>query len=112
MAFREELIAKATEYFDSIEDLQGEVPSLLLIDFVIEKFKQQRNYPKHFTDEMIDKDMTDHISTMAMAVVDLYSKGGAEGETSHSDSGISRHYENAYISKSIFNDIIPFVKVL
>lgn len=112
MTFREELTQLATEYFESIDELKGEVPPKMLVDFVLEKYKQHRNYPTTFTDEMIEQDMREHKSTMAMAVVDIFVKSGAEGETSHSDSGISRHYENAYISKSIFNDVLPFVKAL
>lgn len=108
--FAEELMQKAQAYFDSVPDLAGESPSAMLIDFVIEKFKQHRNYPVSFTEDRIASDLRSHISTMAMAVVDLYSKEGAEGETSHNENGINRSYENAYISKSIFNDIVPFVR--
>ena len=56
--------------------------------------------------------MRNHLSTMAMAVVDIFMKSGAEGETSHSENGINRAYENAYISNSVFNDVLPYVKVL
>lgn len=112
MAVREELAQIATDYFNSIPELQGEVPSMLLVDFVIEKYKQHRNYPNAFTEDKIGRDMADHLSTMAMAVVDLHMKVGAEGQTSHSENGISRSYENAYISMSIFNDVLPYVKIL
>jgi len=40
----------------------------------------------------------------------LYNKRGAEGETSHSESGISRGYESAGIPDSYINDIVPLVK--
>lgn len=109
---REELISKATEYFKGIEELSMLVPSPLLIDFVIEKYKQHRNFPSSFNDEKIEQDMMEHLSTMAMAAVDLQMKVGAEGEISHSDSGVSRTYENAYISSSVFKDVLPYVKVL
>lgn len=101
---------KAQAYLDSIPELKGEEPSMLLIDFVVEKYKQQRNYPKHFSENMIDDDMMNHLSTLAMAVVDLKVKEGAEGETSHGENSTSRSYENAYISLSIFNDVLPYVQ--
>lgn len=41
----------------------------------------------------------------------LYNKRGAEGETSHSENGISRAYEDGYIPKSMLKDLIPFVGV-
>lgn len=112
MDIREELEKRATEYFQSIDELKGQVPSKLLIDFVIEKYRQHRNFPNSFDDKKITADMENHIGTMAMAVVDLYMKSGAEGETSHTENSVSRTYENAYISSSVFNDILPFVKVL
>lgn len=109
---REDLRIKASEYFDSIPEIAGQYPSPLLIDFVIEKYKQHRNYPSSFTAERIEADMTEHLATMAMAVVDLFMKAGAEGETSHSENGTSRSYENAYISNSVFKDVLPFVNIL
>lgn len=110
MEIREILVERATEYCGAYEELKGkEIPSLLA-DFVIEKYRQQRNYPSSFNDEKIEKDMKDHLSTLAMAVVDLFLKMGNEGTTSYSESGIKTAYENAYISLSLFNDVLPFVK--
>lgn len=42
----------------------------------------------------------------------LYNKRGAEGETSHSENGISRSYENGSIPNSMLSDIIPFGSVI
>ena len=56
--------------------------------------------------------MEKYIPIMAMAVVDLMCKEGAEGEISHSENGVNREYENAYISKSIFSNILPYVGIL
>lgn len=39
----------------------------------------------------------------------LYNKIGAEGETSHSENGISRLYENADVPESLLNGVVPFV---
>ena len=111
MAITDELVSKATEYLAE-SDFGGQVPSVMLVEFVIEKFKQHRNYPESFTENKIEKDMHMYLSTLAMAVVDIMAKVGAEGELSHSENGISRSYENAYISNSIFKDVLPFVKIL
>lgn len=51
-----------------------------------------------------------HGKTCEIAVF-LINKRGAEGETSHSESGVSRSYESAGIPKSFFADIIPFAGV-
>ena len=42
----------------------------------------------------------------------LINKRGAEGETSHSENGISRAYENADIPESMMAQIIPKAKVM
>lgn len=39
----------------------------------------------------------------------LYLRRGSEGETSHSENGVSRAYESADIPKSMLEDIIPMV---
>ena len=38
----------------------------------------------------------------------LYNKRGAEGETSHSENGVSRTYENADIPESLMRGIVPY----
>lgn len=42
----------------------------------------------------------------------LYNKRGAEGETSHSENGINRTYENGSIPASMLSDIIPYGSVI
>lgn len=47
-----------------------------------------------------------------MAAAELYAKLGAEGQTSHSENGISRAWENAGISESMLSELTPHVGVL
>lgn len=42
----------------------------------------------------------------------LLNKRGAEGETSHTENGITRMYENANIPKSMLSDITPRVGII
>ena len=42
----------------------------------------------------------------------LLNKRGAEGETSHSENGISRTYENADVPESLLGVVIPNVGVI
>lgn len=44
--------------------------------------------------------------------MDLYNKIGAEGETSHSENGVSRGYESSWISESLLQEVTPVVKVV
>lgn len=41
--------------------------------------------------------------------VELFSKMGAEGQTGHSENGVSRSYEAADVSPSLLKQIIPYV---
>lgn len=43
--------------------------------------------------------------------VEIYNRQGAEGEQSHSENGISRSYENAYVSSSLLKRIVPYAGV-
>lgn len=42
----------------------------------------------------------------------LLCKRGAEGETSHSENGISRTYESADVTDSMLKGVTPYVSVL
>ena len=39
--------------------------------------------------------------------VEMYNKIGAEGETSHSENGISRSYSSASVSEELLREITP-----
>lgn len=112
MTIAEQIRDKAVEYLQDDEQLKGETPPMLIADFVIEQYKIHRNYPPHFSAERIEDDLTSHLSTLAMAVVDVFSHYGAEGETEHREKNITRIYENAYLSKSLFGTIPPYVRSL
>lgn len=51
-----------------------------------------------------------HSRTCEIAVY-LVNRRGAEGETSHSESGVSRSYESSGIPASMFAGIVPFAGV-
>ena len=64
-----------------------------------------RRYPlgQWLEDEVPTK--YEHIQLMAC--VHLFNKQGAEGQTSHSENGITRQYEVGDIPNSLLNQIIP-----
>ena len=47
-----------------------------------------------------------------MACVHLFNKKGAEGQTSHSENGVSRSYESADVPESLMGQVVPFCEVL
>lgn len=44
--------------------------------------------------------------------VDLYNKAGAEGQTGHSENGVSRQYESSWISEQLLLEVVPMVGVV
>ena len=42
----------------------------------------------------------------------LLNKRGAEGQTSHSENGVSRSYESADVPESMLSEIVPHVGVM
>lgn len=50
--------------------------------------------------------------TQVEIAVYLLNKRGAEGETSHSENGISRTYENADIPASLMREIVPMASTI
>ena len=43
--------------------------------------------------------------------VEIYNRKGAEGQLAHTENGISRTYESAYVSKSLLQRIVPYAGV-
>lgn len=111
MSLVDDVRAKASQYLSDVNDMADITPSTMVIDFCIEKFCEKRNYPSTYNDDKKELDIRKHISTIAMAVVDIYMKSGAEGEVMHDENGIRRTYENAYISNSLFADVMSFVHI-
>ncbi len=40
--------------------------------------------------------------------LDIYNKAGAEGQLVHSENGIQRHFESAWISEQLLKEVVPF----
>lgn len=68
----------------SLGILRSKVKSALL------EVKLNRRYPSHFSGETILKDLENHYSIIRKLALYDYNQYGAEGQTSHSESGESR----------------------
>ena len=66
-----------------------------------------RRFPFGYPDDAVVPRQYEHVQ-VAIAL-ELYSKQGAEGQTAHSENGISRTYEAADVSPSLLKQIIPMV---
>ncbi len=67
-----------------------------------------RAYPfRSDVENVPDKYATDQVEIACY----LLNKRGAEGETAHSENGISRTYESAGVPESMLKNIVPFACV-
>ena len=99
---------KALNYLRETDENIDRYP-VSIVDFVIEYAIRESHVPKHYTDKDKARLFSNYISTLAMMCNEVYMKVGAEGETSHSEGNTSRHYETAWISKSLINALPNFV---
>ena len=78
----------------------------LMLDRAESVIKHRRNWPDEEPMEPRWNELQIQIALF------LWNKQGAEGETQHTENGVSRSYENADIPVSLLNDITPLVKVV
>lgn len=71
---------------------------------IAERKVLNRLYPFGSDNELVPKKYEHKVLEIAQY---LYYRRGSEGETSHSENGVSRSYENADIPKSMLDEITP-----
>ena len=100
-AFIEEIKAMTTEY--------GVQTSDLIVTLAIEQFETIRNYPSSWNEEKKLSDMKKNKAKIAMAVIEIDSKDGAENQLSHSENGISRSYYSGIMA---YKNVIGFANCI
>lgn len=79
----------------------------LSVALAIEMFRDVRNYPSTYTDEMILADMEKHSKKIAMAAVEIDSKGGVENQIAHSENGTNRTYYQGIMA---YKNVVGFAQ--
>lgn len=54
----------------------------------------KRNYPEHFSDEKIQKDLEKYYSNIRELAFYDFNQSGAEGQMSHNENGTNRTWKN------------------
>lgn len=83
-----------------------------IVDFVVEYAVNESHFPNYFTEDQISTRLSKCVNALAMACVEVYSRIAAEGETQHSENGVSRVYDGAWISSRLHNVLPNYVGVL
>lgn len=103
-------LASLKTYLNITDSLQDEKLSLFLS--MAENKVLNKRYPFGYTDEEKATAIEKYSDVVMDIAVFLYNKQGAEGQTGHSENGISRSYENAGIPDSFVSDIVPVAKLM
>lgn len=68
-----------------------------------------RRYP---FGEMPTEIETRYLDLQLRMAVELFNKRGAEGQTAHSENGVSRSYSAAWVSPELLDEIVPKAEVI
>lgn len=78
------------------------------VENAINEIETIRNYPSDYTNDMIITDMSRFFNQIIDVAMFDYNQIGIEGETSHSENGISRTYRSR---NSLFRGICPLAAI-
>lgn len=102
---------KALQYLKETEESLDKFP-VSIVDFVIEYVSNGCHFPNHFDEKSIVSVLEKGKNSLAMACIDIYSKAGAEGQTGHSEPGVSRTYKSAWITFDLLSNFPNYVTIL
>ena len=105
------VLQKAKDYLKDTGELQANMP-ISIVDSVIEYATEQCHFPKNYTEKQIVEVLQKNKNALAMACNDVYAKAGAEGQSSHSENGVSRSYDSSWISPKLFSGLPNYVTIL
>ncbi len=90
----------------------GVAPSNAILEDCIESAKHailSRRYPfGEYPDEIENR----YKDLQYRLAIEIYNRQGSEGETAHSENGISRSYDGAFASSQLLNEVVPFAGVV
>ena len=80
------------------EALSGKEQAVAILSSKIKnalrEVRGKRNYPEHFTDAQIEKDLEKYYSNIRELALYDYNQFGAEGQTSHNENGTNRTWKS------------------
>lgn len=99
---------------DRKELLKTQIPQITDADaeFLLETAKAAINARRYPFGEPPDELERRYSNLQLRIAIELYNKAGAEGETGHSENGISRSYSSAWISEELLSEVTPKARVL
>lgn len=112
MATRDEIIITvkdmATLYLHETGDNDAILPTSL-VDFVYDYAVELCHFPNHFTEKQISSALDRNKYVLAMMCQEVYSRSEVLGEKEHSENGVVRKYDRAWISDALVNAMPNYV---
>jgi hypothetical protein len=103
-----DILADVSTYLGDEVSVQDNPVLLILINRAIRKVCSKR-YPYGYTDSEKETAVAKYRNVIFDAAVFYWAKQGSEGQSSHSENGISRGYQN---EDDLYFDVVPMVKSL
>ena len=83
---------------DTNEALKGKEQAVAILSSKIKnavrEVRSRRNYPEHFSDEQVAKDLEKHYSNIRELALYDFNQFGAEGQMSHNENGTNRTWKS------------------
>ena len=96
---------------DMLKAFMPDVSDVNLLNAAMERARRvilNRRFPFGYSEDQIVEPQ--YLDLQLSIAIELVSKMGAEGETTHSENGVSRSFENAGVSESLLSQIVPMAK--
>lgn len=103
---------KAREYVEETTGVSIDKFPSSIVDFVIEYVVNGCHFPTWYKEEKVVEMLEKGKNSLAIACSDIYQKIGTEGQKSHSENGISRTYDSAWITFDLIAHFPNFVGVI
>lgn len=107
----QKLLQDLKDYLGDDYDESNEPALLICIKRAILSFKNKRNYPKTYSDTLINSDMEKYYSCVFDLTLYWCNMQGYEFQTSHSESGVSRSF-NSERDIYVLHDVIPIARII
>ena len=108
VGIEQEIIAELSMELQSDPAFNLEVLSIKVRNAMREVIRA-RNYPGHFSDMQIEKDIRDYYSNIRNIALYDYNQIGSEFESSHSENSVSRSWIER---ERLFDGVYAFIKVV
>mgnify|MGYP001622924841 CR=1 FL=1 len=106
-----ELLQDFKDYLGYDYEEEQEKTLLFCIKRAVSSFKNKRNYPDYYSEELINKDMEKYYACIFDLCLYWYGKQGAEFEKSHSENGTSHSWDNESDIYSLHR-VMPIARII